>query len=88
MSAQEAIREQVDSFEGNPDPFVTQAIHNTAAAIVEQAGDVRAGENVLIWFDPTAMQLVKEMNLRCLAKGANVSYFMRDTMPTPRKYPI
>ena len=51
MIAQEKLAHSVEAFEGNKDPFVTTAIRNTAAAIVEQAAKVHEGQNVLIWFD-------------------------------------
>lgn len=78
MIAQAEILQRVESFEGNRDPFITTAIHNTAAAIVEQAAKVHSGQNVLIWFDQPGMQLVKELHHRCIAKGAQTNFFMRD----------
>lgn len=78
MIPQAELLRKVESFEGNADPFITTAIRNTAAAMVEQAAKVHQGQNVLIWFDEPGMQLVKEMHLRCIAKGALVNFFMRD----------
>ncbi len=61
MPSQAEISQRVDIFEGNPDPFVTTSIINTATAIVEQSTRVHEKDNVLIIFDSPAMQLVKEM---------------------------
>src|SRR3989338_11530172 len=78
MQSQEQLRAQVESFEGPQDPFLTEAIHNTARAMVEQSIKVQPGQNVLLWYDPPGLPLVKEMYLACVAKGANVSFFMRN----------
>lgn len=78
MIRQTEIDKRIELFEGNSDPFVTDAICNTAVAMVEQAGKVHEGQNVLIWFDLPGLQLVKELKWKCLGKGANVKYFMRD----------
>ncbi|MCL5970303.1 MAG: aminopeptidase [Patescibacteria group bacterium] len=78
MASQAELAQRVEAFEGNKDPFISTAIRNIASAMVEQAAKVHQGQNVLIWFDEPGMQLVKEMNLRCVAKGASVNFFMRD----------
>lgn len=78
MQSQEQLRTQVETFEGPQDPFLTEAIHNTARAMVEQSIRIQPGQNVLLWFDPPGLPLVKEMYHACMAKGANVSFFMRD----------
>lgn len=79
MSAvQEQIKTLVDQAELDKDPFISEAIRNTAIAIVEDAAQVSDGQRVLIWFDPPALPLVKEMKNRCLARGAEVRFFMRD----------
>ena len=84
MATQLELEERISSFEGNADPFITEALRNTAAAMVEQAANVQPGQNVLLWFDAPSeqsiqsIQLIKELRLRCLAKGANISFFMRD----------
>ena len=68
----------VDLVEPNKDPFISISIKNTAAAIVEEAAQVKKDQKVLIWFDSPGIELVKEMYLRCLAIGAEVKFFMRD----------
>lgn len=78
MIAQAELLQKVESFEGSRDPFITTAIHNTASAMVEQAAKIHSGQNVLIWFDQPGTQLVKELYHRCMAKSAQVSFFMRD----------
>jgi aminopeptidase len=67
----------VDKSEVIEDSF-TEALHNTAAAIVEDAARVKAGQKVLIWYDGPGQRLVKETYLRCLAVGADVRFFRRD----------
>jgi len=59
------------------DPFISKAIRITARAIVEDAAKVGEGEKVLLWFDIPGVQLVQEMELACLARGAEVRFFMR-----------
>lgn len=84
MVTQQELLKRVESFEDTADPFITQAIKNTAAAMVEEAAKIQPGQKVLLWFDAPGQQsiqnlhLVKELYLRCLAKGAEVSFFMRD----------
>lgn len=78
MTSQAEILERVESFEIQGDPFFTEAVHNTARAMVELSLNVKEGQNVLVWFDPTGMPLVKEIYNACLAKGANVSFFERN----------
>lgn len=78
MVSQLEIRQQVESFEGAFEPAITQAIHNTARAMVETSLKVQAGQKVLIWFDGPGLPLVKEMYHACMAKGAQVSFHRRD----------
>lgn len=79
MSAnQEQIGQLVGLTEANRDPFIAISIRNTAAALVEDAAKVKSGQKVLIWFDAPGIELVKEMNLRCQALGAEVKFYMRE----------
>lgn len=79
MPANQAeIQKVVASTETSKNPFLSTAIKNTAAAIVENAAQVKPGQKVLIWFDPPGIELVKEMDLRCKAIGAEVKFFQRD----------
>ena len=79
MSAeQKEIKTLVDQTEIVSDMFVGEGIKNTARAIVEDAAQVTEGQKVLIWFDPPGVQLVKEMELACKARGAEVKFFMRE----------
>ena len=77
MSQQE-IRTLVEATQEHSDPFISQAIRNTAGAIVEDGAKVTSDQKVLIWFDPPGIELARQMQLRCQAIGAEVQFFMRD----------
>lgn len=87
MPSQQEILYTVETSETLVDSLLTKAIHNTAAAMVEESLDIQENQKVLIWFDPAGMPLVKEMYLCCLAKGADVSFFMRDLDEDARVIP-
>ncbi len=76
--SQTEVRTLVQLTEGSKDPLISTTIRNTAGAIVEDAAQVKSGQRVLIWFDAPGIELVKEMDLRCKAIGADVKFFMRD----------
>lgn len=78
MATQEQIRTQIEAFEIKGDPKITEAIHNTARAMVEKSINVQPGQKVLIWFDPAGMPLVRSMYDACMAKGAMVTFHMRN----------
>lgn len=87
MATQEQIKRQVEAYEFKGDPQITAAIHNTARAMVEQSVGVRSGQKVLFWFDATGLPLIKEMYQACLAKGATVSFYLRDFEEDARLLP-
>lgn len=72
------IQQQVEAFEIRGESFYTEALHNTARAMVEQSLDVQPGQNILLWFDQTGLPLIKELYTACQAKGATVTFFERD----------
>lgn len=79
MSANQAeVRQLVELTEGSKDPFISTAIRNTAGAIVEDAGKVKSGQKVLVWFDAPGIELVQQIDLRCKALDAEIRFFMRD----------
>ena len=75
---QTQIRKFIESTESDQDPFASTSIKNMARAIVEEAAKVRRGQKVLIWFDPPGIELVKQIDLRCQAAGAEIKFYMRD----------
>lgn len=88
MASQEQIRTQVEAYEIKGDSKITNAIHNTARAMVEKSINVQPGQKVLLWFDPTGMPLVKQMYNACVANGAIVTFHMRDFEEDARVLPF
>ncbi len=79
MANQENLRQFVEKFEGNRDPKFVEAVWNIASAMVEVSANVQEGQQVLLWFDNAGgIQLVQDLYQRCLARGAEVDFFMRD----------
>ena len=87
MASQEQIRAKVEAYEIKGDPLITDAIHNTARAMVEKSINVQPGQKILLWFDPAGMPLVKQMYDACVAKGAIVTFHMRDFEEDARLLP-
>lgn len=78
MSCQETLKAIIEGHQCDESPFVVESLRNTARAMVEDAAGVKEGQKVLLWFDEPGIQLVQQLNLACLARGAQVSYFQRD----------
>ncbi|MFA5770250.1 MAG: aminopeptidase [Patescibacteria group bacterium] len=68
----------ISSFRPESPSAFPQSVERIATSMVESAAKVKPGQKVLLWFDPNGLELVQAINKKCLEKGAEVSYFMRD----------
>lgn len=68
----------ISSFKPELPSSFPASVERIATSMVESAAKVKPGQKVLLWFDPNGLELVQAINKKCLEKGAEVSYFMRD----------
>lgn len=78
MPTQKELRAQLEQHLTNLHPYGIR-LENIAQAMVDTAANVKSGERVLLWYEEgPGIPLVAHLNRRCMAKGAEISYFQRD----------